>query len=134
MAIEGIGTVISKDASPIGEVVSIGYPDDNGKEWESTSLSDTREQWNLSALSEGQTCPVSIRLNPEAPALSKGDTGAWVITLPKQTSTSASGATYSFSGYILSLTGGVADVGGSEGITQDAVIRLTSENVVVDEV
>jgi hypothetical protein len=133
MAIEGIGTVISLAATPIGEVVSIGYPDDNGKEWDSTSLSDTREQFNLSALREGQTCPISIRLNPEAPAIDKTDQGVWVITLPKQTSGSGSGATYTFTGFVLSISGGVADVGGAEGITQDIVIRLTTESVVVDE-
>ena len=133
MAIEGIGTVISLAATPIGEVVSIGYPDDNGKEWDSTTLSDTREQFNLSALREGQTCPISIRLNPEAPAVVKTDQGVWVITLPKQTSGSSSGATYTFTGFVLSISGGVADVGGSEGITQDIVIRLTTESVPVDE-
>jgi hypothetical protein len=133
MAIEGVGTTISLDASNIGEVTTIGYPDDNGKEWESTSLSDTREQWNLSAMREGQECPITIRLNPEAPAIAKTDSGVWVITLPKQTAGSASGATYTFSGFVRNVGGGVADFSSTEGITQDIVIRLTSENVVVDE-
>lgn len=134
MAIEGVGTNISLDASDIGEVTSIGYPDDNGKEWESTSLSDTREQWNLSALREGQECPITIRLNPESPAISKDDVGEWIITLPKQNPASASGATYTFNGFVRSITGGVADYTSTEGITRDVVIRLTSEVVEVDEV
>tara|TARA_R110002167_G_scaffold361826_1_gene580462 strand:- start:631 stop:1035 length:405 start_codon:yes stop_codon:yes gene_type:complete len=133
MAIEGVGTVISLDASVIGEVTTVGYPDDNGKEWESTGLSDTREQWNLSAMREGQLCPITIRLNPEAPAIAKTDSGAWVITLPKQTAGSAAGATYSFTGYVLSISGGVADYSSTEGITRDVVIRLTSESVEVVE-
>ena len=133
MAIEGVGTTISLDASDIGEVTSIGYPDDNGKEWESTSLSDTREQWNLSNMREGQECPITIRLNPEAPAIAKDDVGVWVITLPKQTAGSSAGASYTFSGFVRNIGGGVADFSSSEGITRDVVIRLTSESVVVDE-
>jgi hypothetical protein len=133
MAIESIGTVIKLGSTNIGEVVSIGFPDDNGKEWESTSLSDTREQWNLSALREGQLCPVTINLNPESPAITKTDNGVWVITLPKQTVGSTSGATYTFTGFVLSVSGGVADKGGSEALTQDVVIRLTTELVIVDE-
>lgn len=133
MAIEGVGTTISLDASDIGEVTNVGYPDDNGKEWESTGLSDTREQWNLSNMREGQECPLTIRLNPETPAITKNDAGVWVITLPKQTATSAAGATYTFSGFVRTISGGVADYTSTEGITRDIVIRLTSESVEVDE-
>ena len=133
MAIEGVGTTISLDASDIGEVTSVGYPDDNGKEWESTGLSDTREQWNLSNMREGQECPLTIRLNPETPAITKNDSGVWVITLPKQTAGSAAGATYTFSGFVRTISGGVADYTSTEGITRDVVIRLTSESVEVDE-
>ena len=133
MAIEGIATTITKDAAAIGEVVSLNIPDDESKEYEVTSLSDTREQFKLSAMSVGQELPITIRLNPETPAIVKNTDGVWVITLPKQTSGSSAGQTYTFSGYVRIVTGGTVDVGASEGITQDATIRLTSEVVVVDE-
>ncbi len=134
MAIEGISTTITKDAAAVGEVVSINLPDDEAKEFEVTSLDDTREQFKLSKMSVGQELPLTIRLNPETPQIVKGSDGVWVITLPKQTSGSAAGATYTFSGYVRIVTGGTVDVGSSEGITQDATIRLTTEVVVVDEV
>ena len=82
----------------------------------------------------GQECTLTVRLDPESPAFTSGDeqTGA-VITLPKQTAGSAAGATYTFDGFTRVVSGGNADVGSTEGITQDVTIRLTSEVVVVDE-
>ena len=133
MAIEGIGATVSKDAADIGEIVDINLPDDESKEWESTGLSDTREQFNLSAMSVGQEFSLTIRLNPETPQLAKGDSGVYVILLPKQTSGSASGKFYTFNAYCRSVTGGTAATSGSEGITQDATYRLTSEVVPTNE-
>ena len=134
MAIEGIGATITKDAAAIGEVVDINLPDDESKEFETTSLGDTREQFKLSAMSVGQEVVITIRLNPETPAITKGENGVYVITLAKQTAGSASGAFYTFSAFNRMVTGGVAATGGSEGITQDVTYRLTSEVVVTDEV
>lgn len=133
MAIEGIGATITKDASAIGEVVDINLPDDESKEYEVTTLSDTREQFKLSAMSVGQLVTITIRLNPESPAVVKGESGAYVITLPKQTSGSTSGATYSFSAYNKMVTGGTLSTSGTEGVTQEVTYRLTSEVTVVDE-
>jgi len=134
MAIEGIGATITKDASAIGEVVDINLPDDEAKEYETTSLGDTREQFKLSAMSVGQEVTITIRLDPEAPAVVKGEAGAYEITLPKQTPASASGATYSFNAYNRMVTGGALSTGGTEGVTQDVTYRLTSEVTVVDEI
>ena len=127
MAIEGIGATITKDASAIGEVVDINLPDDSVKEYETTTLGDTREQFKMSAMSVGQEFSLTIRLDPEAPAISVKDTGAYVITLPKQTSGSAAGATYTFNAFLRDLTGGTAATSGSEGITVDGTFRLTGE-------
>tara|TARA_R110002020_G_scaffold216263_1_gene423716 strand:+ start:3718 stop:4122 length:405 start_codon:yes stop_codon:yes gene_type:complete len=133
MAIEGIGATITKDAAAIGEVVDINLPDDSVKEYETTTLGDTREVFKMSAMSVGQEFSLTIRLNPESPALAKGDSGAYVITLPKQTSGSAAGATYTFNAFCRDVTGGTASTSGTEGITQDATYRLTGEVAVVDE-
>lgn len=133
MAIEGIGATFSFGGS-IGGIVSINIPDDEVKEYEVTDLADTREQFNMSAMSVGQECTLTVRLDPESPVITKGqtETGA-VITLPKQTSSSSAGATYTFDGFARSVSGGALDVGGSEGVTQDVTIRLKSEVAFVAE-
>jgi len=133
MAIEAIGATLTKDAASVGTIVSFSAPEDVRKEFESTGLGDTREQWNASAMYAGQIASYVIRYDPEAKPVSKGDSGAWVLTLPKQTSGSVSGETQSFSGYVLSLGALEGSVDGSEGITQDISIRLTTENTIVDE-
>ena len=127
MAIEGIGATFSFGGS-IGGIVSINIPDDEAKEYEVTSLSDTREKFKMSAMSVGQECSLTVRLDPESPAITKGTSASGaVITLPKQTSGSSSGATYTFDGFARVVSGGSLDVGGSEGVTQEITIRLTTE-------
>ena len=133
MAIEGIGATITKDASAIGEVVDINLPDDSVKEYETTTLGDTREQFKMSAMSVGQEFSLTIRLNPEAPAVTKGQSGVYVITLPLQTAGNTA-AYYTFTAFTRDVTGGTAATSGSEGITQDVSYRLTTEVVLVDEV
>jgi hypothetical protein len=134
MAIEGVGATFSW-GSVIAGIVSVSIPDDERKEYETTDLSDTREAFKLSAMGVGQECTLTVRLDPESPAFTSGDeqTGA-VITLSKQTTASAGGATYTFDGFTRVVTGGTADVGSTDGITQDVTIRLTSEVVFVAEV
>jgi hypothetical protein len=127
MAIEGIGATIKKDSVLIGEVVDINLPDDEAKEYETTNLSDTREQFKLSAMSVGQIVTITIRLNPESPAVVKGESGAYEIDLPKQTSGSSAGANYAFNAYNRMVSGGALTTAGSEGITQEVTYRLTSE-------
>ena len=134
MAIEGIGATITKDAAAIGEVVDINLPDDESKEFETTSLGDTREQFKLSAMSVGQEVVITIRLDPESPAVVKGESGTYVITLPKQTVGSASGKFYTFDAFNRMVTGGTLATSGTEGITQDVTYRLTSEVVPTNEV
>lgn len=133
MAIEGIGAVIEKDSTAIGEVVDINLPDNEKKEYETTSLGDTREQFKLSAMSVGQEVTITIRLNPESPAVTVGESGSYEITLPKQTSGSSSGATYTFNAYNRMVTGGALATSGTEGVTQDVTYRLTSEVTFVAE-
>jgi hypothetical protein len=124
MAIEGIGTTFNW-GGVIAGITSITIPGDERKEYETTSLSDTREQFSLSAMGVG---------NPESPAFTAGvSQSAAVITLPKQTTGSISGALYTFDGFTKSVGQPTADVGGSEGLTQDVVIRCTSEVVITDE-
>ena len=133
MSIEGIGATITKDAAAIGEVVDINLPDDEAKEYETTGLSDTREQFKLSAMSVGQEVTITIRLNPETPAVVKGESGVYVITLAKQTAGSASGKTYTFTAFNRMVTGGALTTGGTEGVTQDVTYRLTTEVVTLPE-
>lgn len=134
MAIEGISTTFNDGSADIGEVVDINIPDDEVKEYEVTTLSDTRETFKMSAMSVGQECTVTIRLNPEAPPLVKGSalTSA-VITLPKQTPASTTQASYTFDAFVRSVSGGSAQTSSTEGITQEVLLRLTSEIVRVDE-
>ena len=133
MAIEGIGAIITKDAAAIGEVVDINIPDNEGKEYEITTLGDTREKFKLSAMKVGQELTITIRLNPEAPAVVQGENGTYVITLAKQTAGSTSGATYTFDAYNRMVSGGSLATGGTDGVTQDVTYRLTTEIVVVNE-
>jgi hypothetical protein len=133
MAIEGIGTTFNW-GGVISGITSIALPGDERKEYEVTALDDTREQFKLSAMGVGQEVTLTLRLDPESPAFTAGTSqSAAVITLPKQTSGSASGATYTFDGFTRIVGQPTADVGGSEGLTQDVTIRLTSEVVIVDE-
>jgi hypothetical protein len=133
MAIESIGTTFNWGGL-ISGIVSISIPGDERKEYETTSLSDTREQFKLSAMGVGQECTLTVRLDPESPAFTAGasQSGA-VITMPKQTSGSVSGATYTFDGFTRIVGQPVADVGSTEGLTQDVTIRLTSEVTFVAE-
>lgn len=134
MAIEGIGAVFNDGSSDIGEVVDIGIPDDEAKEYEVTTLSDTREQFKLSAMSIGQECTLVIRLNPEAPPLAaRAELTAAVITLPKQTPASTTQASYTFDCFVKLRGGGNPQTGSTDGITQAITMRLTSEIVRVDE-
>ncbi len=133
MAIEGIGTTFNW-GGVIAGITSIAIPGDERKEYETTSLSDTREQFSLSAMGVGQEVTLTLRLDPESPAFTAGvSQSAAVITLPKQTTGSVSGALYTFDGFTKSVGQPTADVGGSEGLTQDVVIRCTSEVVITDE-
>jgi len=133
MAIEGIGTTFNWGGL-ITPIVNITSPTDERKEYEVTGLGDTREQFKLSGMGVGQECTLTVRLDPESPQFTAGESqsGA-VITLSKQTVGSGSGATYTFDGFTRVVSGVTADVGGTEGLTQDITIRLTSEVVVVDE-
>ncbi|MEE9352581.1 MAG: hypothetical protein V3U78_09995 [Thiotrichaceae bacterium] len=134
MATESIGTTFNW-GGVIAGITNIAVPGDERKEFETTSLSDTREQFKLSAMGVGQECTLTLRLDPESPAFAAGvSQSAGVITLAKQTSASASGATYTFDGFTRIVGQPVADVGSTEGLTQDVTIRLTSEVVPVDEV
>ena len=134
MAIEGIGTTFNW-GGVITDIVNIAAPGDERKEYETTSLSDTREQFKLAAMGVGQEVTLTLRLDPESPQFTSGVTQtAAGITLSKQTPASVSGTTYTFDGFTKNVTGVTPDVGGSEGLTQDVTIRLTSEVVVTDEV
>lgn len=133
MAIEGIGTTFNWGGL-IADIVNMVTPGDERKEYETTGLDDTREQFKLSAMGVGQEFTLTLRLDPEDPQMTAGvNQTAAVITLSKQTSGSSAGATYTFDGFTKNVTGVSPDVGGSEGLTQDVTIRLTSEVVVVDE-
>ncbi len=134
MAIEGIGAVFNDGSSDIGEVVDIVIPDDEVKEYETTTLSDTREQFKMSAMSVGQECTLVIRLNPEVPPIAaRTALTAAVITLSKQDPTSTVQASYTFDCFVKSLSGGSAQTSSTEGITQNVLMRLTSEVTPVNE-
>jgi hypothetical protein len=133
MAIEGIGTTFNWGGL-IADITNMATPTDEHKEYETTGLDDTREQFSLSAMRVGQVFTLTVRLDPESPQFTAGVTqAAAVVTLSKQTTGSTSGTTYTFDGFSKIVTGVAPDVGGSEGLTQDVTIRLTSEVVTVDE-
>lgn len=134
MAIEGIGTTFNWGGL-IANITNMTTPTDERKEYEITDLDDIREKFNLSNMAVGQEFTLTVRLDPEDPQFTAGVTqSAAVVTLSKQTSGSASGTTYTFDGFSRIVSGVNPDVGGSEGLTQDITIRLTSEVATVDEV
>ena len=130
MAIEGVGATFNS----VAEVTNIVIPDDEVKEFTGTTLADTREVFIMSAMSVGQECTLTIRLNPEVPPFAaRTALVAAAIVLSKQDPTSTTGASYTFDCFIKSVSGGTADVDSTDGITQTIVLRLTSEVVVVNE-
>ena len=121
MAMEGVGTTINRGGA-IGEVVSISLPDNEVKEYECTSLDDTREQFLASTMFVAQQVALTVRLTKDAAsAIVVGSSNSSTVI------TTSGGSTYTFDDFCLSATGGTADVGATEGITQDIVLRLTSE-------
>jgi hypothetical protein len=72
----------------------------------------------------GQEVSLTVRLTKSAasPVVVGSANSGTVIT-------TAGGSTYTFDEFCRSATGGTADVGATEGITQDLVLRLTSEVV-----
>lgn len=121
MSMEGVGTTINRGGL-IGEVVSASLPDNEVKEFECTTLDDVREKFAPSAMYVGQEVSLTVRLTKDADsAIAVGSTGSGTVI------TTSGGSTYTFNEFCRSATGGVADVGATEGITQDIVLRLTSE-------
>jgi hypothetical protein len=69
-----------------------------------------------------QQVSLTVRLTKDAESaivVGSSNTGTIITT--------SGGSTYTFNDYCLSATGGTADVGATEGITQDITLRLTSE-------
>jgi|11BtaG_2_1085332.scaffolds.fasta_scaffold06292_3 hypothetical protein len=121
MAMEGVATTINRGGL-VGEVVSINLPDNEVKEFECTTLDDVREQFAPSAMFVGQEVSLTVRLTKDAQsAIAVGSSNSATVI------TTSGGSTYTFDDFCRSATGGVADVGATEGITQDIVLRLTSE-------
>jgi len=134
MAVEGVGAVFNDGSGNISEIVSISVPGNEVKEYEVTTLADTREQFKKSAMYVAQECELTLRYNPEVPPLSTGsDLSSAVITMAKQTSGSTSGATYTFDSFVKSTSPIVADVASSEGIIETVVLRITSAVVFAAE-
>jgi len=133
MAIDFLGATLTFGGSSVGTVVGFAIPANQVKKREDTGLLDTREVFSKMAMSVAQQFNYTIRLNPEARPVKKGDSGQFVITLPKQDPASTVQMSHTFSGFV-EIEGEVSgDVGTSEGVTQEFTVQLTTENVIVLE-
>lgn len=133
MAITGPGTTVTKDAASIGCVRSITPPDKTVGKTDITCLDSTIMTYTASTIRGEASLVITRLLDPEVMDLDEGDSGAWVITFPKQTSGSASGMTWTFSGFIESIT--TSEISTDEGtaIEETITISLTTLITKVDE-
>jgi len=133
MAIETIGAVVEKDSVALGEVTDFQLPDDEVREYEITSLSDTREQFRMSQMSIGQEFSLTVRLNTEVPQLAKGQNGSFEVILTKQDQASTVQKSYTFDAFVKLAGGATVDYTSTDGVQQTFTLRLTSEVTEVDE-
>ena len=133
MAIESIGATVKKDSVALGQVTDFVLPDDEAKEYEVTNLDDTREQFRLSQMNVGQEFTLTVRLDPEAPQLARGQSGSFEVQASKQTASSTNGKTWTFDAFVRLAGGATFDVTSTDGVQQTFTLRLTSEVVEVNE-
>lgn len=126
MAINSTGTTITLDASPVGCVQSFSIPGSSYGEYNATCLDDLIEQWKRSALQTAMEFTFVIILDTLADAVAKDDDGAWIITISKQVSGSTTQRSYAFSGYVRDVGSTDGDVAGTDALTQEFTIRLTT--------
>lgn len=133
MAITPNGTTATKDASSLGCVRSIILPERAVKEVDITCLDSTIETFTTSNLQSAQEMTLVRLIDPEVMDVAEGDSGAFVITFPKQTSGSAAAMNWAFSGVVLSVA--TSDLGAADdaAIEETLTIRLTTVVTVTNE-
>lgn len=132
MAIDFYGATITLGGTSVagsvgGKIVGFTIPADEVKERNDTGLSDAREIYAKMAQSVAREFVFTVRFDPEDQPVAKGDSGTWLITLPKQTTGSVAAMTYSFSGFCKVAGEITGDIGTSEGVTQQFTVRATGE-------
>lgn len=133
MAINATGTTITLDASSVGCVQSFSIPGASFPEYNATCLDDTYEVWIKSALELATELTFVVILDTLADAVNKNDSGEWVVTIAKQASGSTTNRSYTFNGFVRDIGPIDGDVSGTEALTQEFTVRLTSEVVPVVE-
>tara|TARA_R100000808_G_C2147249_1_gene155187 strand:- start:909 stop:1340 length:432 start_codon:yes stop_codon:yes gene_type:complete len=125
------GSTITLDtgggAASVGVIVDFEIPANVFKEFRVDGMGDTRELYKRSTKQVGQIFTLTVRYDTKTTAIANNATGTFLITLPKQDSSSPQENTYSFDGYVLEagpLAGGQDD---ADGVTQTFTIRLDSE-------
>lgn len=129
IGVEAPGTTITLDAASVGVIVDFKLPADVVKKFSVTGLGHTREQMKKSVMSNAQVFEFTRRLDPETQPVSKGDSGEWVVTLPKQTSGSAAGKKFTFDGFVEEEGEISGSESSQEGLTQPFKVHCTSEIV-----
>lgn len=126
MAINATNTAITLDASAVGCVQSFSIPGANFTEYNATCLDDTYEVWIKGVLELATELTFVVILDTLADAVTKASTGAWVVTISKQVSGSTIQRSYSFTGYVRDVGSMDGDASGTEALTQEFTVRLTS--------
>lgn len=133
MAISSNGATITLDATNVASVRSLGLPVRGKKEIDITTLSDSIETFTASNLDIAAEMSVTILIDPQTMSYSQGDSGAFVITFPKQVSGSVSGMTWAFSGVIREIETSELSSADDAAIEETLNIRLTSVVTVTNE-
>lgn len=134
MAITANLTTITLEAAPVGCVTEFAIPSEEAKEVETTCLDSTIESFINSTLKAGQEFTFTVILDTEDRAVTLGDSGEWIVTLPIQTSPNVVASTYTFDGHVKMAGEVTGSASSDEALTQEFTIRLDSIIVVVDEV
>lgn len=133
MAITPNGTTATLDASSLGCVRSITPPDRAVKEVDITCLDSTIETFTTSTLQSAQEMTLVRLIDPEVMDVAPGDSGAFVVTFPKQTSGSAAGMSWAFSGVVLNVATSELGAADDAAVEETLTIRLTTVVTVTNE-
>lgn len=128
------GATLTLDASSVGCVRGFGVPGDEINEFDKSCLQDLRETWAVGSQKKKQQFVFTlVHDTTEATLLAVGDSGEFVITMPKQESASTVQESFTFTGYVVT-TGSIDGAqGDTEAASQEVTVTLTTEVVRVAE-
>jgi len=131
MAIVANQTTISRNASSVGCVRSFSVPAGVIKEIDVTCLNSSIETYQASTLQSAQEFTFTVILDPSVNALSvgtevEGTNDSWEVEFPKDDPASASGATWSFEGFIRDAGTVDGEYSSDSPLEQTITVRLST--------